>query len=450
MEAERILAHVRPLILVVDGFGTMVDVRGGAGNLFGYRPGEMVGRNVLDYVAARERTSVATYFVEERGRPARPTRSVPTPMPFRTVVIDAHGGEHDVDVIPAGQLDEDDELEGWVVVLVPLALQSSPTRSLNAELLGLPRSEVRRRLTEELEYPSPSVKLLWFHVDLVSSSRPELTAPRNDPGIGQYLARALASGWAPWELPAGVGRRSPIGTVLVGARVPPVELPPPVRDALAVIDANRLSWIPVDLDGEVVGGYLEVGHLPPGDENAVKTNALARMRGLIEATRLLSSRWRDQDRLVLAATRDSLTGLSNRDSFRDALAGADHAFAVLYIDVDRFKEVNDRWGHAVGDRVLTVLAERIQRTCRPGDVVARFGGDEFVVLLENVDRATARRVGERIVEVASAPLELTHGPQRVTLSVGLAPAASGLDPIDVADRAMMLAKRQGRDRLVSA
>jgi diguanylate cyclase (GGDEF)-like protein len=129
---------------------------------------------------------------------------------------------------------------------------------------------------------------------------------------------------------------------------------------------------------------------------------------------------------------------------------ADHPVAVLYIDVDRFKEVNDRWGHAVGDRVLAQLAERIERSCRPRDVVARFGGDEFVVLLRDVDQAGAERIGERIVAAAGAPLELPDGPERVTLSIGLAPVCSDTDPVDVADRAMMSAKRLGRDRLVTA
>jgi diguanylate cyclase (GGDEF)-like protein/PAS domain S-box-containing protein len=447
MEADRILMHLRPLILVVDGLGRMLDVRGGAGDLFGYRPSEMVGRNVLEFVAPSERASVATYFVEASGDRLR---TVPMPMPFRTVVLDSDGVEHDVDVVPAGCADDDGEITGWVVTLMPLALQSSPSRSLNAELSGRPRSEVRQRLTEELDFPSDVGTMFWFHVDVSCPSRVEVTGPRHDPGIGPLLQRAVDDGWAPWNLPADLTRQRPLGRVLVGTGMPAVDLPPRVHDALALIDGNLLSWIPVDLDGATVGGYLELGKLPAIDEDAVKTNTLARVTSLIEVTRMLASRWRDQDRLLLAATRDSLTGLANRDSFHDALAEADHPVAVLYIDVDRFKEVNDRWGHAVGDRVLAQLAERIERSCRPRDVVARFGGDEFVVLLRDVDQAGAERIGERIVAAAGAPLELPDGPERVTLSIGLAPVCSDTDPVDVADRAMMSAKRLGRDRLVTA
>lgn len=447
MDAERILQHVRPMVLVVDGFGRMLDVRGGAGGLFGHRPDEMVGRNVLEFVAPSEHESVATYFVEAAGDPLR---TVPMPMPFRTLVLDTAGDEHHVDVIPAACVDDDGEITGWIVTLVPLALQSSPSRSLNAELSGRPRSEVRQRLTEELDYPDNLGTLLWYHVDLSCPLRVEVTGPRQDPGIGPLLQRALDDGWTPWDLPAGVGLRRPLGRVLVGSRVPPVELPDAVHEALALIDGNRLSWIPVDLDGEIVGGYLEIGNLPASDDDAVKTNTIARVTSLIEVTRMLASRWRDQDRLMLAATRDSLTGLVNRDSFHDALASASGVVTVLYMDVDRFKDVNDRWGHVIGDQVLAEVAHRIERACRPADVVARFGGDEFVVLLREVDQPTARRVGERIVTAVSEPLDLPIGPDQVTLSVGLASVSQEDDPLDLADRAMMAAKRLGRDRLVTA
>jgi len=199
-----------------------------------------------------------------------------------------------------------------------------------------------------------------------------------------------------------------------------------------------------------VAAYVLVGRVPADyDVSQVNANVLARIQLLVDATSLLMARWRDRDRLVEAATRDPLTGLANRDAFADVMAGAGDLAALLYIDVDHFKSVNDRYGHEVGDRVLVEIGRRIVEACRPTDTVARFGGDEFVVLLDDVDAEHAQQVGERIVELVGAPMIEVDGLDPVTVSVGLAVLVSSDDVIDAADRAMLQAKRSGRGRLVS-
>ncbi|MEX2659017.1 MAG: GGDEF domain-containing protein [Acidimicrobiales bacterium] len=174
------------------------------------------------------------------------------------------------------------------------------------------------------------------------------------------------------------------------------------------------------LDGALVAAYLLFGKVPDGyDVTTVYRNVVSRVRRLIEATALLMARCQSQDRLIAAATRDPLTGLANRDAFADALAASADVATLLYIDVDRFKAVNDRHGHDVGDRALVEVARRIVDASRPDDIVARFGGDEFVVLLNGVDIDQGRVIGERIVDAVAAPLEGLAALKRPTVTTAM-------------------------------
>jgi diguanylate cyclase (GGDEF)-like protein len=161
-----------------------------------------------------------------------------------------------------------------------------------------------------------------------------------------------------------------------------------------------------------------------------------------------------------AAMHDPLTGLPNRrlvaDRLRTALHGTARGgrLAVLFLDLDWFKRVNDAHGHAAGDVVLTVTAERLLRAVRPYDTVGRMGGDEFVVILcpaEDEDVVTlATQVGDRLRDELRVPVEHDGLQHSVTASIGLAYADSS-DDADIvlrdADTAMYRAKTDGKDRL---
>jgi len=158
------------------------------------------------------------------------------------------------------------------------------------------------------------------------------------------------------------------------------------------------------------------------------------------------------------AFHDGLTGLPNRDLFLDRLQQAlDRSSrdgvlrAVLFLDIDNFKVVNDSLGHKAGDELLTVVAARLRACLRPGDSAARLGGDEFVVLLDGVgDAGDANRVAERIAEVLDSPIELGERQVVVGASVGIALTADhGIEPDVVlrnADVAMYEAKKAGKGR----
>jgi diguanylate cyclase (GGDEF)-like protein len=157
------------------------------------------------------------------------------------------------------------------------------------------------------------------------------------------------------------------------------------------------------------------------------------------------------------ASHDSLTGLLNRSAVLDALsdlldsAAQSAPIAVIFMDVDRFKGINDLLGHGVGDRVLIEIADRLRASVRSGDVVARLSGDEFVVLAPGISVSEAEAMSERISETVALPIEVDERDVLLTISVGLAMTTIPLPADDLlanADVAMYRAKQRGRARVV--
>jgi len=164
------------------------------------------------------------------------------------------------------------------------------------------------------------------------------------------------------------------------------------------------------------------------------------------------------DRLAFAAIHDPLTGLPNRELFMDRLEVAlrrvtrgPHELTVIFLDLDRFKLINDSLGHDVGDQVLCAVAERLSGAMRATDTLARFGGDEFTVLCEGVsNESDALEVAQRLVLAMSQPLVLQTGEVFVSLSLGIAlsrPGESGGVIMRNADIAMYRAKDRGPSRI---
>ena len=170
---------------------------------------------------------------------------------------------------------------------------------------------------------------------------------------------------------------------------------------------------------------------------------------------------RDVDRtrdLQHRAMRDPLTGLSNRAEFEERLRTVfgrarhlDRPAAVMAIDLDRFKAVNDAAGHAAGDAVLCKVAEACRLALRSSDVVGRLGGDEFAIILDNSSEDRATDIGRRILRALN-PLEFEWKGTRYTIgaSIGLAMNRDMADEkswLDAADKACYIAKRDGRGLL---
>ena len=182
--------------------------------------------------------------------------------------------------------------------------------------------------------------------------------------------------------------------------------------------------------------------------------------GFLTSLRVVDALVASEGELARRARVDDLTGLLNRAEVLEQLGHmvdkgrrrGDNV-AVLFCDLDWFKDVNDKYGHAAGDEVLRVTAERIGITIRQGDIAARFGGDEMLVVLADVrDMDEALRVAEKIRLACAEGIGVPGSVVQVTVSIGVVLARAG-QPIDEviadADRAMYQAKQSGRDRVVA-
>ena len=183
------------------------------------------------------------------------------------------------------------------------------------------------------------------------------------------------------------------------------------------------------------------------------------VESVLSIARDISARKNKELRLVSEAMTDPLTGLPNRRSFKAAIdrclataqEGQDHCIAVF--DIDRFKQVNDRYGHDAGDAVLRTFAEVVRRVVRDSDAIARVGGEEFAVLFHAITVPQALAICDRLrTEMAKAVTIIDEEAVRVTVSGGVALLGRrGPDfALKQADRALYTAKRGGRDQMALA
>ena len=201
-------------------------------------------------------------------------------------------------------------------------------------------------------------------------------------------------------------------------------------------------------------------HLEAVAANCLEDDAVS---GIIINSRNITERKAFEEKIRRHAFHDALTGLPNRTLFMDRLTraiarrrrGPEHSYAVLFVDIDRFKMVNDSLGHALGDKLLADIGKRLRSCLRKVDTVARFGGDEFVLLLDQVpDDREAFRVAERIKKALSRPfiVEKADGPTEVFASAGVGIVHGSPDYTDPdqvvrdADTAMHKAKSEGAGR----
>ena len=300
------------------------------------------------------------------------------------------------------------------------------------ELLGLVVSLVSR----------PPLDIAAAIVDHGERDAPVLVATSDE----RLRALTEARGAMPWDRP-----QRELAQVRIG------DLPAPTAEILDAAGYAELWCQPIEAVD--TGSAMSLVALT-GSGVVYRNTVEHRLDQGHDLARVVLQRARLDELMDHAAHHDGLTGLANRSALYDRLIEVSHAgpVGVIFIDLDDFKPVNDKWGHLVGDRLLQVVADRLRGITRPTDLVGRLGGDEFAVVIgHDADVAMVEQVGRRVAEVLTQPVAVGDpaGDVRVGASVGMAFGAAGVDPdqlLAAADAAMYVAKRgesgSGRVNLV--
>jgi c-di-GMP-specific phosphodiesterase len=440
-----LLAHVSDAIVVVDAEGEVAQATDGVSRILGWDLADVIGKNIFDFIHPDDHAHALERFLEVLGDDELPATTVR--------VRHQDGSWRHLDVSGDDLLD-DPAVNGMVITAHDVTDRWWADQLLSAEneVLDLiahdePVKTTHDRICQMVEEHVGGTASLWL-VDEELDDVVLMSGPSVSTGgrvtVGSSGLGATARRWIR-ELGEAVVVGDP-GTDWAWSDW---------RD-LATEFGIRSSWTLAlrDSRGDIVGILIvyQWTTSPPTPRQIQAMTLAARLAGLAV------HRDRDTRRLAYAASHDSVTGVANREYF---LARLDAAIdrqrtgaappAVLFVDLDRFKQLNDRAGHFDGDIALRVLAERLEALVRPHDVVARFGGDEFSVLCEETSEAVAEQVAARLLAAVREPIEVRGRTYDLSASIGLAVGRAGIDAETLlrrADLAMYRAKSIGRSRIV--
>jgi len=439
---DRIADLLLDVICVVNAQGVFEYISPAGEGVFGYAPNEMLGRRMTDFIAPfdQERTLLA----------ARQVMSGQPHLHFENCYVRKDGSL--VHLMWSARWSEKDQRRYAVARDVSALKRAEATQ---AALMSMAEAAHASRDVGELAacvhvilgrlMPVPRIKVLVHEPQGLGCSvaySAQAAGPNGpvdvepDHQADRVICEALMARGGPWMLtPADVQ-----------------DLPEAWRAALGEAWAAWLG-LPLTTPSGTVGALIlqrDQGHSPWSDkEQALLQYAATQIATAIERQQLLA-------RLQHMAQFDALTGLPNRYLLHDrmvgALARAERSagrLSVLFLDLDRFKQVNDTLGHKAGDHLLQEVARRLRHCVRDSDTVARIGGDEFVVLLESIqDPAHAQRVADKIRASLQQPLLIGPHTLQVTPSIGVAhypEHGSSTDQLmGRADEAMYAVKRAGR------
>ena len=424
--ASEVLAHSpNDVVLAIDPAGTVAWVSDSCRSVMGWAPDDLIGRGALELLHPDELDrALAVIVASTQGFAPRSTAR------YRIRSADGSWVECDLSVAALGTPEAPGGLAVWI-------------RLANDQL-------ILREVVGGLLADSPVDEVLATLVDLVFSRN---DVSRCTVGFTDAAGRRVAAGS---ELPPSlVGLASVDGddpwarAWALGEEAilePPAALPPGVAATAEAEGLGALWVVPVTDEVGTTVATITTWTVVGGPSPRLNTYAVTLLGQLVE----LVLRWRRQVHdLRHAAEHDPLTGLANRRVLDElttptpaAGTGPDpRHLTVLSLDLDGFKPINDTHGHAIGDRVLQVVASRLRAAVRNDDVVLRVGGDEFVVLCFDTALAEARDLADRVRHSLGQPMEVDGEALHVTTSIGLASGPAGQPGLlEQADAALYRAK----------
>jgi diguanylate cyclase (GGDEF)-like protein/PAS domain S-box-containing protein len=420
------------IVLILDSEGTVTFA---AGNLVSHvriSAAELVGRSAWEFLHPDDLQDAVSSLDYAQDTDEGPVG------PFLFRYFDRDGNVRSADVVALNRSD-DPTIGGTVMLVRDVVGQQAVERAFECLAEGGEFAVIAGhmlRAVEETPITGPGwvLRLAW-HDDRSPEARP---AAIEVVGLSPAAAPlgALAAGVGDWVFDPDAETQvmdPDLSTVSVE-----------LRDAMHELGLHSLFAMPVRTPGAARPDLWLIACNRRQGEATV--NELRTIRRYASVLSVAFERLRLQADLRHAAVHDGLTGLANRTAFMERLSHAEAGmYALLYLDLDGFKPVNDRLGHGAGDAVLAEISNRIAATVEIDDLVARLGGDEFAVLLH--DRAVERAadLATAIVEAVARPIEVQNEKVMLGVSIGIAtgPAQDLVAVLERADGAMYEAKAEG-------
>jgi diguanylate cyclase (GGDEF)-like protein/PAS domain S-box-containing protein len=432
------------LVGLIDPDGAIAWVSPSVQYLLGYEPAALVGTNVIELIHPADQgmaISMLERTLAESGGRERNWDDADVSGDYRLRQADGRWTPFEV---LRSSFTSDPDIAGVLVIGRPIVARRAFDDALSSLARDGEGSEALRRLARYLDIRIPRTMSAF------------LIAGVEDDWVTDRVPPALLASSAAWEAAMTGGEITVIEDLVAGTHL----LEPELRADAAAHGVEACWCLPVPLasvqvyspgsrlapDGTALGCLVvwsQQSRVPP----PAHLGTLERVGGLAEVA---LQRRATRRRLEHLLAFDRITGALSRTGFEELVdERRNEPYALIMIDLDDFKTVNDRHGHLTGDEVLRITAQRIQAVLRPGDFLGRLGGDEFALRVAGAERRGAETVAERIVAALGGPLTESGATMSVRASLGIAPYDEGCgyrELLGRADAAMYTAKRAGKGR----